>query len=78
MSTFGKAAQTLGYSRPQCQRWLITYSHEGSEELLVRRVGERGRRELVTKEAWAELEEAMKEGEMPLSLRLTHSWHGAA
>ena len=63
MFTLGKAAQTLGYSR-QCQRWFITYSQEGSEELLVSRAGERGRRELVTEEAWAELEEAMKEGEI--------------
>jgi hypothetical protein len=30
----------------------------------VSRAGERGRRELVTEEAWAELEEAMKEGEI--------------
>ena len=64
MFTLGKAAQTLGYSRRQCQRWFITYSQEGSEELLVSRAGERGRRELVTEEAWAELEEAMKEGEI--------------
>ena len=64
MFTLGKAAQTLGYSLRQCQRWFITYSQEGSEELLVSRAGERGRRELVTEEAWAELEEAMKEGEI--------------
>jgi transposase len=34
------------------------------EELLVSRVSERGRKELITEEAWAELEEAMKEGEI--------------
>ena len=28
------------------------------------RVGERGRRELITEEAWTELKEAMKEGEI--------------
>jgi transposase len=63
-SNLGEAAQTLGYSRRQCQRWFITYRQEGLEELLVSRVGERGRRELITEEAWAELEEAMKEGEI--------------
>jgi hypothetical protein len=47
MFTLGKAAQTLGYSRRQCQSWFITYSQEGLEELLVSRAGERGRRELV-------------------------------
>ena len=62
-SNLGEAARTLGYSRRQCQRWFITYRQEGLEELLVSRVGERGRRELVTEEAWAELEEAMKQGE---------------
>src|SRR3712207_9229321 len=60
-SNLGEAARTLGYSRRQCQRWFITYRQEGLEELLVSRVGERGRRELVTEEAWAELEEAMKQ-----------------
>src|SRR5688572_28800371 len=55
-SNLGEAARTLGYSR-LCQRWFITYRQEGSEELLVSRVGERGRMELVT-------EEAMKEGEI--------------
>jgi len=34
------------------------------EELLLSRVGERGRRELVTEEAFEELEEAMKRGEI--------------
>jgi hypothetical protein len=62
-SNLGEAAQTLGYSR-QCQRWFITYKQEGLEELLVSRVGERGRRELITEEAWTELKEAMKEGEI--------------
>ncbi len=31
---------------------------------MVSRVGERGPKELVTEEAWQELEEAMKEGEI--------------
>jgi transposase len=34
------------------------------EELLVSRVGEHGRRELITEEAWTELKEAIKEGEI--------------
>ena len=63
-STLGQAAEALGYSRRQCQRWFITYREEGLEELLVSRVGERGPAELITKEAFEELEEAMKRGEI--------------
>ena len=63
-STLGEAAEALGYSRRQCQRWFIAYREEGLEELLVSRVGERGPAELVTKEACEELEEAMKRGEI--------------
>src|SRR3712207_2168970 len=60
----GEAAQALGYSWRQCQRWLATYRKGGLVELLVSRVGERGPKELVTDEAWAELEEAMKKGQI--------------
>jgi hypothetical protein len=42
---------------------LNTHRDGGIEELLVSRVGERGPKELVTREAWQELEEAMKRGE---------------
>jgi transposase len=63
-STLGEAAEALGYSRRQCQRWFITYREEGLEELLVSRVGDRGPAELVTQEAFQELEEAMKRGEI--------------
>jgi transposase len=63
-STLGEAAETLGYSRRQCQRWFITYRQGGLEELLVSRVHERGPKELVTEEAFAQLEEAMKGGEI--------------
>ena len=63
-SNLGEAAQALGYSRRQCQRWFITYRKEGLEELLVSRVSERGPAELVTQEAFGELEEAMKRGEI--------------
>jgi hypothetical protein len=44
-ANLGEAAETLGYSWRQCQRWFAT-----------------GPRELVTQEAFEELEEAMKEG----------------
>lgn len=63
-SSLGEAAEALGYSRRQCQRWFIAYRREGLEELLVSRVGERGPKELITEEAFAELEEAMKRGEI--------------
>lgn len=63
-SNLAEAAKALGYSRRQCQRWFITYRREGLEELLVSRVHERGPKELVTEEAFAELEEAMKRGEI--------------
>lgn len=63
-SNLGEAAEALGYSRRQCQRWFITYRKEGLEELLVSRVGERGPTELITLEVFQELEEAMKRGEI--------------
>ena len=63
-SNLGEAAKALGYSRRQCQRWFLTYTREGLEELLVSRVHERGPTELVTDEAFEELEEAMKRGEI--------------
>lgn len=58
----GEAADALGYSRRQCQRWWSAYTEGGLDELLVSRVDERGRQELVTEEAWEGLEEVMKEG----------------
>ena len=60
----GEAAQALGYSWRQCQRWFKSYQNGGLEELLKSRVGERGRQELVTPEAFSDLEEAMKRGEI--------------
>jgi transposase len=60
----GEAAEALGYSWRQCQRWFASYREGGLEELLKSRVGERGRQELVTPEAFEELEEAMKRGEI--------------
>ena len=59
-----EAAQALGYSWRQCQRWFATYQSGGKQELLVSRVDERGPKELVTEEAWEELQEAMKRGEI--------------
>lgn len=58
----GEVAEALGYSRRQCQRWWSAYTEGGLDELLVSRVDERGRQELITEQAWEELEEVMKEG----------------
>ena len=63
-SSLGEAAEELGYSWRQCQRWFATYREGGLDELLVNRVGGRGPKELVTDEAWEELEEAMKKGQI--------------
>jgi transposase len=63
-SNLGEAAKALGYSRRQCQRWFLSYKQEGLEKLLVSRVSERGPTELITEEAFEELEEAMKRGEI--------------
>ena len=60
----GEAARALGYSWRQCQRWFASYQEGGLEELLKSRVGERGRQELVTPEAFEDLKEAMKKGEI--------------
>jgi transposase len=60
----GEAADALGYSWRQCQRWFASYQQGGIEELLKSRVSERGRQELVTPEALEDLEEAMKRGEI--------------
>ncbi len=63
-SNLGQAAEALGYSWRQCQRWFATYMKGSLEELLVSRLDERGPKELVSEEAWGELEEAMKRGEI--------------
>ncbi len=63
-SNLGEAARALGYSWRQCQRWFATYREGGLQELLKSRVGERGRQELVSPEAFEDLEEAMKKGEI--------------
>jgi transposase len=60
----GEAAEALGYSWRQCQRWFATYRKGDLQELLVSRVGERGPKELVTDEAFEELKEAMKKGQI--------------
>jgi transposase len=63
-SNLAAAAETLGYSWRQCQRWFASYKQGGLQELLKSRVEERGRQELVTPEAFEELQEAMKRGEI--------------
>jgi transposase len=71
----GEAAEALGYSWRQCQRWFGTYKKGGLKELLKSRVSERGRQELVTLEAFEDLEEAIKRGEIATgSVGLTSSW----
>jgi len=60
----GEAAQALGYSWRQCQRWFASYQQGGLEELLKSRVHERGRQELVTPEALEDLKEIMKMGKI--------------
>src|SRR3712207_7549946 len=44
----GEAADALGYSRRQCQRWRNAYSGGEVDESLVSRVAERSHQELVT------------------------------
>jgi transposase len=63
-TNLGEAAEALGYSWRQCQRWLRSYQRGDLQELLKSRVSERGRQELVTQEAFEDLEEAMKRGEI--------------
>ena len=63
-SNLAEAAEALGYSWRQCQRWFASYRHGGLQELLKSRLEERGRQELVTPEAFEELQEAMKRGEI--------------
>lgn len=63
-STLGEAAKSLGYSRRQGQRWFRAYKEGGMDEMLTSRVDERGRSELVSEEAFEELGEAMKRGEI--------------
>src|ERR687890_707482 len=63
-SNLAEAAEALGYSWRQCQRWFASYKEGGLKELLKSRVDERGRQELVTPEAFEELQEAMKRGEI--------------
>jgi transposase len=63
-SNLSEAADALGYSWRQCQRWFSFYQKGGIEELLKSRVHERGRQELVTPEALEDLKEAMKKGQI--------------
>src|SRR5215210_3853670 len=63
-TNLGEAARALGYSWRQCQRWFASYQQGGLRELLKSRLSERGRQELVTEEAFEDLKEAMKRGEI--------------
>jgi hypothetical protein len=70
-TNLAEAAPALGYSWRQCHRWFASYNKGGLEELLKSRLSERGRQELVTPEAFEELQEAMKRGGSPPSHRPT-------
>jgi transposase len=60
-----QAADMLGYSWRQCQRWITTYKKEGLSTLLIDQTHKRGNhKERVTLEAWRTLEEAMQRGEI--------------
>jgi transposase len=48
-SNLGEAADALGYSWRQCQRWFASYRQGGLQELLKSRVDERGRQEAMKK-----------------------------
>src|SRR3954453_3368069 len=63
-SNLGEAAEALGYSWRQCQRWFKSYQEGGIEELLNSRLSERTRQELLTPEAFEDLQEAMKRGKI--------------
>ena len=63
-ANLGQAAEALGYSWPQCQRWFAIYREGALDGLLVSRLNERGPKELVTAQAWEELQAAMKEGQI--------------
>jgi hypothetical protein len=56
-------------------KWFLTYGQEGLSELLVSRVGELSPTELVTEEAFEELEKAMKRGEIT-TIAQTHRFLG--
>src|SRR5215208_5707700 len=69
-SNLSEAAQALGYSWRQCQRWFAFYQEGGIEELLKSRVHERGRQEeLVTPEALEDLKDAFKKTSLARSRR---------
>ena len=63
-TNLGEAAQALGYSWRQCQRWFASYQKGGIEELLKSRVHERGRQQLATPEAMEDLKQTMKLGQI--------------
>src|SRR4051794_41943458 len=63
-SNLGEAADALGYSWRRCQRRLARY-RQGGLEVVVKSKGDGGGRQgLVTEEAFEEVEEALKRGEV--------------
>src|SRR3954469_10237707 len=61
-SNLGQAAEALGYSWRQCQLWFRVHKEGGLSQFFVGRVHERAPKNLVTEEAFEELEGAMNEG----------------
>jgi transposase len=60
--SLASAAEQLGYSLRQCQRWFRCYRQGGLEALLKFEQPRRGER--MTQAAWEVLEKAMKAGEV--------------
>src|SRR3954470_21026749 len=63
-SNLGQAAEALGYSWRQCQRWFAAYKEGGLSELLVSRVHERGPKKVVNERGVQEAEGAIKGGQI--------------
>ncbi len=60
--SLASAAEKLGYSLRQCQRWFKSYRKGGLAALLE--MGQPHRTERMTPEAWEALEKALKAGEV--------------
>ena len=59
-----QAAQVLGYSLRQCQRWLKAYRQQGRKALEQDNSSRRGSSERMTKRAWQVLNEALARDEI--------------
>src|SRR5215213_6460669 len=59
-TNLGEAARALGYSWGQRDTWFASEANGGPQKLLKTRGSVRGRQELVTREAFDEVQEAIK------------------